>query len=308
MRKEYILTTLLFFFSNGGDFEFLPVTIKSASVILVASLRIGVKAAFGFSIPLDIDNSGIKGAQNAGVLEIGAGVEAGVWVDIAKFKTNITVAPATNGNECELRVIEEYEMAIGANAGASLSIWEYDWGPELEVSIPVYYTTLTDICAISKTTTATTEAATATGSIQPRDGLETTTSEIEVTLTAIKCSSTGLANCPVSLQTTLKNTVTKTLTATIAPGAEATFTTDSPIVSAIAFGTNIRNMDAINGSPTSWIPKSSAPSGSGDEDGDGGEVHNVFDKETGRVSNKIIIGVSVGLGIPVLLGIIAGLV
>ncbi|KAH6717353.1 hypothetical protein BKA61DRAFT_573392 [Leptodontidium sp. MPI-SDFR-AT-0119] len=288
---------------NGGNFEFLPVTIKNAGVILTAILRIGLKAGLELSTPDEIsDLSVLKVAQ----VEVSTGVEAGVWVDIAQFKTNITAAPATNGNTCELRVIEEYVMALGANAGATLAIGTHAWGPELETNTPIYYTTLANVCAVSKSATATTGATSLTAAIKVRDGLETTTTVTEVTYTATKCLSTGLVNCPVSLQTTSKNKVTKTLTATVTSGAEAVFTAENTIVSTIAFGTNAYKMSATSGSPVSYIPKPTKEGGATQEGGGGGG--NVFNGETGGVSNKTIIGVSVGLGVPVLIGIIAGLV
>ncbi|PVH73717.1 hypothetical protein DL98DRAFT_594767 [Cadophora sp. DSE1049] len=83
----------------GGSFEILSMTIKNAGVILTAILR-------------------IEGCS----VKVSTGIEAGVWVDIVQFKTNITAAPATNGNTCELRVIEKYVMALEANTGAALAI------------------------------------------------------------------------------------------------------------------------------------------------------------------------------------------
>ncbi|KAH7317955.1 hypothetical protein BKA65DRAFT_439132 [Rhexocercosporidium sp. MPI-PUGE-AT-0058] len=289
---------------NGGNFEFLPVTIKSAGVILTAILRIGLKAGLELSTPHEISDMPVL---NVAQVEVGTGVEAGIWVDIAQFKTNVTAAPTTKENPCELRVIEEYVMALGANAGATLAIGTHTWGPEVETNTPIYYTTLASACAVSKSATVTMSTTSATAAaIKLRDGLKTTTTVTEVTYTATRCLSTGLLNCPASLQTTSKNKTTKTLTAMVTSGAEAVFTTDNTIVSTIAFGTNAHKMSATSGSPVSYIPKPTKEGGAAQEGGGAGG--NVFNGETRGMSNKIIIGVSVGLGIPVLVGIIAGLV
>jgi hypothetical protein len=227
-------------------------------------------------------------------------------MDIAQFKTNVTAAPATNGNICELRVIEEYVLALGANVGATLGIGTHTWGPVLETNIPIYYTTLADACAASKTSSAVLGATTTGPAISARQDVETTTTITEVTYTATQCLSTGLVNCPASLQTTSKNKVTKTLTATLTSGAEPVFTAVNTVVNAIAFGTNIREMSATSGSPVSYIPQPTQTDGNGG--GSGGGNSNDFKGETGGVSNKVIIGVSVGIGVPVLIAVIAGLV
>jgi hypothetical protein len=62
----------------------------------------------------------------------------------------------------------------------------------------------------------------------------------------------------------------------------------------------------------SYVPPPPPPTTSpGGGDGDGGffdDVGDVFNGETGGVSNKLIIGLSVGLGVPFLAALIGGLV
>jgi hypothetical protein len=125
----------------------------------------------------------------------------------------------------------------------------------------------------------------------------TTSTEVTYTYTATQCLSTGLINCPVSLQSTSRNTVTKTLVTVVPSGSEATFVTATPgtSVSAIAFGKNIKAISSTSGSPVSFVP----PTATG--------IVGVLDGKTGGVSNKLIIGVSVGVGVPVLIGVIAGI-
>ncbi|PVH77442.1 hypothetical protein DL98DRAFT_573737 [Cadophora sp. DSE1049] len=276
---------------NGGNFEFLPVTIQSAGVVLTGILRIGLKAGLVISTPDAIDESLMD------LFDAAAGIESGVWLDIAQFKTNITAAPVTDDNECELRVVEAYTMALGANAGARLEIREEAWGPEIETQIPIFYTTLAEACATKKTSTV--HPASVTASIKARQDLKTTTTVTKITYTATQCLSTGLINCPASLRTTSRNTVIKTLTATVTSGVEPQFTSENTVVSAIAFSTNVKKIEAISGSPISYVPKATDPSLSSPV---------IINGKTGGVSNNIIIGVSVGLGVPVLLLVIAGLV
>jgi hypothetical protein len=270
---------------NGGNFEFLPVTIQSAGVVLTALLRVGVKAGLELSTPTKtVDGLSLK---------FSTGLEVGVWADVAQFVTNVTAAPAGNGSTCELPVVEEYSFLLGANAGATLALGEHTWGPTPNTQIPIWYTTLLDACAVTGSATAAASAAATT--IAARDDLTTTTTSTEITYTATACLSTGLVNCPVSLQSTSKNTVTKTLVTAVPSGSEVTFpaTVQNTVVSTVAFGTNIQEISATSGSPVSYVPTPSSRSSS------------VIDGETGGVSNKVIIGVSVGVGVPVLITIVA---
>jgi hypothetical protein len=237
-------------------------------------------------------------------IDFSTGLEAGVWADVAQFVTNVTAAPAGDGNACELRVVEEYTMLLGANAGATLAIEEHTWGPTPNTQIPIWYTTLADVCAVTKSITGTTIAASGAATVIGRGDLTTTSTTTKVTYTATVCLNTTLVNCPVSLQSTSRNTVTKTLTTAVPSGSKATFptTTQNTAVSTIAFGANINEMTATSGSPMSYIPTASSSSGSSGSIGSS----SVLKGKTGGVSNKVIIGVSVGVGVPVLIAIVAG--
>ncbi|KAL2073899.1 hypothetical protein VTL71DRAFT_11225 [Oculimacula yallundae] len=277
--------------SNGGNFEFLDVTIASSEgVILTAILRVGLKAVLDLSPPTDDIGSPPTAAA---LFDISLSAQTGVWLDIAKFKTSI-VAPTTKSlkEACKLAVIAEYEMGLGANAGAMLAIGSFLLGAELKTETIIYKTTFSEVCAISKNT----EAVSAVATIIPRDDESTTTEDVVYRATG--CLSTGLVNCPASLQTIIKNTVAETLT-----GAEAIPTWANVVTSTIPFKTNAQKLISMSGIPTEFTPAPSPTVVSGDENGDG----NIFAKETGGVSNKIIIGVSVGVGLPVLIGIMASL-
>ena len=275
--------------SNGGNFEFLPVTIQSAGVVLTALLRVGVQAGLDVKLPSqEIDGEKIG---------LSAGVVVGVWADVAQFTTNVTAAP--NDSVCELIVIEEYSILLGANVGATLAIDGQTWGPTPNTQIPIFYTTLADACAVTGSASAAPSAAASLATLNVRDDLTTTTISTEITYTATMCQSTGLINCPVSLQSTIKNSVTKTLTTAVPSGSDAIFpaTTQDIVGSTIAFGNRKQEISATSGSPVSYIPiASSGPSG----------VISVSKGKTEGASNKVIIGVSVGVGLPVLIATVAG--
>lgn len=186
-------------------------------------------------------------------------------------------------------------MAIGATAGASVAIDTHTWGPTPNTSIPIFYTTFIDACAVSTTTTL--SAPVTARAVQT--GLTTTTITSKITYTGTACLIPGLLHCPVANQTTSKNTVTSTLVTSVPSGVKATFpaTIQTSIASTIAFGKNMKQMSAAeSGTPTSFVP----PTGSSTNG-----ISGFTTKETGGVSNRIIIGVSVGLGLPVLIAIIA---
>jgi hypothetical protein len=107
-------------------------------------------------------------------------------------------------------------------------------------------------------------------------------------------------NCPIANQTTSKTTTTSTITTAVAAGVTATWpvtTTDS--VSTIAFGKNVNDMVTSKGTPSSYIPTATGATGA---------ISSVLNGEHDGVSNKVIIGVTVGLVFPILLALIAGLV
>jgi hypothetical protein len=258
--------------------------------VLTALLRVGMKAGLDVSTP--VESNSLDG------LSFSTGLEGGIWADVAQFTTNVTAA--SDSSICELHVVEEYSMLLGANAGATLAIGEHTWGPTPSTQVPIWYTTLTSACAVSGSATA---AASAVATIIARDDLTTKTTITKVTYTATVCLSTGLVNCPVSLQSTSKNTVTKTLITAVPSGSDATFpaTTQNTVASTIAFGANVRKLTATSGSPVSYVPTASGPSATPSS-----ATSDVINGETKGVSNKVIIGVSVGVGLPVLIAIIAG--
>lgn len=247
-------------------------------------------------------------------LDVGAGMEMGVFAHLAEFVTNVTAGAELEEEEnCRLKLVEEYTLGLGAAAGATVEVLGNTWGPEPSFTIPIFYTTLLDACAGSVTPSAapTTTAAQIEGRQDP--DLETVTLTTVDRLTALGCASAGLALCPVHLQTTSILTTTRTLVTSVPPGVEATFppSVALSVASTIPFGDAVRAVGATSGVPTSYVPppppETSRPvSGSGDDDDsddEGSSLDDVLNGETGGVDNKLIIGLSVGLGVPFLIAV-----
>jgi hypothetical protein len=254
------------------------VTVKSAGVVLTALLRVGAHAGFQVGTP----PLTILGHS----FDASTGVEVGVFVDVAEFVTNVTAVPEGNTGDCELRVVEAYSMAVGANAGATVAVDSHTWGPTPNTQVPIWYTTLYDACAVTKTATAAASVVTASGAVKARTvHVGTTTAESTITYTGIGCLSTGLVNCPASLQTTLKGSTVTT------PG-----TIQNTVATTVPFGTNVKELVPSVGTPVSYIPPPPSSTGIGLSG----------DKKPGGSHKRIVIGVCVGLVMPILIAIIAG--
>ncbi|KAI1634547.1 hypothetical protein F4809DRAFT_651803 [Biscogniauxia mediterranea] len=291
---------------NGASFEFLPVTVQSAGGVINAVLRLGLHAGVEVASPA-IPLPGIGLSTRAS-----AGIEVGVFADLAEFGTNITVSPEGDDADCALRLRQTYQLGLGAAAGASLAIGQQNWGPAPSTQIPIFYTTLADICAANATrTSSTTATAVATITARADDSssstaaLSTATLTQKMTFTGVACASPGLVNCPASLQSTTKVTSTSTVVTAVPSGAAVAFpaaAVQSTVVSVVPFGTAARSIAATSGSPVSYVPPPppSATTTTTDADADAplGTV--------GGVDTRLVIGLSVGLGVPVLAGVVAG--
>ncbi|KAI3587352.1 hypothetical protein IWW34DRAFT_643093 [Fusarium oxysporum f. sp. albedinis] len=259
---------------NGGDFEFLPVTLESAGVVFKAVLRVGVKAGFEIASP----EVSIAGKT---IFHVGGGVEVGVFANIAELITNVTLS-TDEDNDCSLRVEEVYQLAVGAAAGASVAIDDITWGPMPETEIPVFYTTLGHACASQRSSDASLSITTSPtlevrGKNDDEVEMETTTISSKATFVVVACQSEGLADFPESVSHT--------------------------VTSLIPFGNGANKLVAMSGVPSSYIPPtttSSAKQNGKDDDSNG-----TSNERSGGVSKSVIIGVSVGLGVPFLLGGIA---
>ncbi|KAI0968391.1 hypothetical protein F4678DRAFT_442907 [Xylaria arbuscula] len=291
---------------NGGSFSFLPVTVQSANGVLTAKLRFGMHAG----VSLENDDLGP-------FIPVSTGTEVLVYADLAEFTTNITAVPDGDDSDCQLRVQQGYQLALGAAAGATLAIGPETWGPYPSANIPIFYTTLIDECAQSVTKTASTITTTPTPSVAARadhNMTTTTTLSDKVTFTGLVCISTGLTECPASLQSTTKVTSTRTLVVEVLSGSKASFppTTQDTVSETIPFTKNIKTVAATTGSPVSYVPPPPPPTSSPSSSstavtaGPGGDAGESGDGKLASRTRSLIIGLSVGLGVPFLAALAAG--
>lgn len=312
-------------YSDGGKIAFLPVTLQYGQVILKAILR--VEARIGIAFETFLDTLGVD-SKFLGPLKVGAGVEARIYANVAEFITNITLNEVdsltkrddgdSDDDNCQLSIAQGFTFGIGAAAGASVELLGNTWGPSPETEIPLFYTTLAAACITSKsspptivTTTATTTAvSTHTSAPKKRaDGPSVTSTVTTETQSATVCISAGLINCPASLQSVQRTVITKTLMSTITPGVSVAWTTGpASTFQTVDFQDDAVTMTSSSGKPKSYTPpppppppptNTSSPTGSATDEPLIGEKSGKH-----RVSNAVIIGVSVGLGVPVLLAAI----
>jgi hypothetical protein len=335
--------------SNGARYEFLPVTVHSGSVVLKGVLRVGTHAGFSLNVPflnergLDVNAvSGVKEHAERGLhalekdvskpnlekrlfdLNIGAGLSAGVWANLAELTTHITSdtiaadieSDSDDDNpseDCHLRIVEEYTLAIGAGAGATVRALSHTWGPQPQTSIPIFYTTLANICAMSVSTTSSTptEPTPTANVLAPRadnedEEFKTTTLTTKVPLTATACQDPALlGNCPVSLQMTEERTETKTLVTSWRDGVDpkpSTFpemtATTKPVPS--DFGALVQSIAATSGVPVSYVPPLAEATGFWERSAGGFSAF--WNGESSGVSNRVWFGIGVGVGGALLLG------
>lgn len=119
--------------------------------------------------------------------------------------------------------------------------------------------------------------------------METTTLSRTMTYTAVQCEETGVVNCPASAEIRRTRTEVETLVTAVPDGSTATWPESITAVSVDtrSFGDGAVSINTYTGEPEA----------DGDED----------DGKTGGVSNDVIIGVSVGVGVPVIVAIAAGI-
>lgn len=258
--------------SNGADFEFLPVTVNTNHATLNAVLRVGVRAGIAFKTPhIDLP------------FPFNLVTDVGVIAHVAELVTYIT--PATPDNNCDFAAVQqEYTLAVGAAAGASVHVRSGTWGPQVTATTAVYFMTLGDDCAVSATATAT--------ALVGRQDLATTTTTTNVTYAAISCLSTGLINCPVSAQKTMVTEMELTLSTAVPSGGwvdwDSVAVAVDSVTKTVAFGTGSRVLSATCGAPSAFIPSETAGFG---------VIGSCGDVEVGSYDN-IAVAVGVGVGVP----------
>jgi hypothetical protein len=287
-------------YSGGASFEFLPVTVQNLGGILQATLRMGVHVGVdAVAPPLALDGIPIP--------ELKAGIETVLYADVIQFTTNVTFS---NSSNCDILVEESYQFGLGAEAGATVALGNHVWGPNIETSTPIFYTTLATACLDKNASSPTSQPVNKREPQQLSSDLTTTTLTTIATFTGIACVSSGMVNCPVSLQQTSKNISTLTLVTSVPSGVEATFpATTQSVVTTVPFGKSVKFVTETTGSPISYIPPPPNTTTSTSS-------KSIFVLPSNPITSKLsslskeekkkVIGVSVGLGLPVLILITVG--
>ncbi|KAH6683655.1 hypothetical protein F5X68DRAFT_263050 [Plectosphaerella plurivora] len=259
---------------NGAQFEFLPVFIEAGGIVLTALLRASISAGINIETPLDMSIEAF--GQNYSIPSAGGGVSVLLYADLAKLTTTIsTEVGEDEGEDCAIGAIEEFEVALGAAAGASVYLYDRTWGPTAATHTPVFYTTLGRVCIAE-------EAAATPAVVLRQEEVVTTTT---VTYTGVKCTSAGVLDCPASAQSVHKETAVETRAAGGQPG-----------LSTVGFGGKALSLGATSGRPVSWVPP--PPTAGVDE--------KVGQHDEQGVNMGLVIGLSVGLGVPALLAVLGG--
>lgn len=277
--------------SPSGAYEFLPIEIEGeGSLQAILSLKV--------SLGVQVDTGGFWDAS------FSTGIDSDVFAYVADFlvQVNGSSSAADNG-DCDLSAVAEYTLAVGAAAGATVAVDTYSWGPSPETTVPIWYTTLASMCAGAKTSsTASSAQITSSAEINQRDTTPSTTiSTTSSSYTIVNCISSGLINCPVNAQNTTSYVGTTTAVLTVQSGSTEAFPTNTftSVTTDIPFGTKVHKLAATSGSPTSYVPTTSSTASSG-SNGGGSTTNN----HSNGNRDKLIIGLSVGLGVPFLAGLI----
>jgi hypothetical protein len=89
--------------------------------VLTALLRASVSAGVNIDTPLDMSFEAF--GCNYSVPSAGGGVSVLIHADLARLMTTIgTEIDGDEGEDCAIGAVEEFEVAIGAAAGASVFI------------------------------------------------------------------------------------------------------------------------------------------------------------------------------------------
>jgi hypothetical protein len=281
-------------FSNGGQFEFLPVPVEIAGVSIVAVLQIGIHCG------IEVAPTEVPGKLPGGP-KIRAGIEVALVAHDAEFITNVTYAP--DDKNCKLEVEQEYNFAVGAIAGALvglkvplLVVPMQTMGPLITASTAIFTSIHPPRCAISASPQVSSSQITVVAN--KREDLSTKILTSKITTSGVSCQLSGVVNCPVSMQKTTKTTYTKYHTTAVPAGAEPTFpaSTFDSIESLKPFGTRVGTMQVLSGSPTRFTASPEATNADPTHAKNAGAKSNGNGKEIG-------IGSGVGLGVPLIAAI-----
>jgi hypothetical protein len=221
--------------SNEGQFRFLPVTIESDGAAFAVILRVGAHFGLGIETPQ--------------LPFVEAGIEVAIFADILELVTDII--PTPENDTCKMSMSQEYSLALGAAAGATIALFGAAFGPEPATSTPIFFATKTGLCADVGHATPTT-TPTPTVALLGRGDEETTILSTEMTQTRVICTQSVDGRCPQSLQDTTRYTTTLYLTTAVPSGQEAVWPT--PTVSLVPFSSDFETIAPVSGSPVSYVP------------------------------------------------------
>ncbi|KAK3181504.1 hypothetical protein K4F52_007214 [Lecanicillium sp. MT-2017a] len=253
---------------NGGKFEFLPVTIESAGTVLKAVLRLSLGA--GFSLYSADLTPGLESTFGD--------------FDPKDFTAAAGVESRIYANVAEL--VTNVTTSTGDDDAANCALqavqeYKFAVGAAAGASVGLGHRFWAAAPSTEIPIFVTTLAAICAQSSSPA----TTTAEATIR---------DLENGE-SLET-LTLTREETYTATQCVDASWPVTTEVAAVTPVEFGTNARELVATTGKPEAY--------GGESNDGDDG----FFDRETGGISNAVVLGLSIGLGVPILIATIASIV
>lgn len=110
------------------------------------------------SLGVDMDSpSGAEFVVLSRLFNLSAGIETDIFAYGADFALRVNSTTSAQENGCKLAVAAEYTTALGAAAGATAAVDAYTWGPAATTTVPVWYTTLTSMCATSEISSASAE-------------------------------------------------------------------------------------------------------------------------------------------------------
>ncbi len=246
----------------------LPVTVSTDSTTMTATLQLSIHTGFTY----DIANISVFDED----FGFSTGIESSTFAKIAMVSTNIT----HSSNKCDRQALQSYQFDAGAAAGANMRAGTQTWGPNPDTTSRVISTNLDAVCA-TRMSTATSMPMSSNN--QGRALLTTTISTSHVFI-GQACISSGMVNCPVSLQTTTSFPTVLSIITSVPSGVSPTLpqTNLDSVVATSTFGSQAKG-----------IPRSSP-------ENLGASAGRVLDGNIGGVSLKTIVGVSVGLGVPVL--------
>ncbi|KAF2825407.1 hypothetical protein CC86DRAFT_395030 [Ophiobolus disseminans] len=267
---------------NGGQFEFLPVRVESAGMVIAAVLRIGI---------------------HCGVEVVKAGIEVAVVAHLAILANNQANQSVSKSLDCSLEVIQEYNLALGAIAGASVEVnadTSQTYGPVIEKPTAIFTTTLAKICVISEPNRKETSI---TNAALKRQDMTTTTLSTVITTSGVSCMITGAASCPASQQNSTKASYTKYWTTALPSSVTPTFpeSTLNNIPSRRHCGTGAKTIRAMSGSPSAYTAPPTPTGNTESQDG------NAPEEAKSGVNKSVAIGAGVGLGLPLLAAIVGAI-